>query len=103
MPYYLRFMSYNRWPSPSYKPLGTDSRLNTLPTYEQGKVYRLRLVSSTDEVATWPEFVVVSPPRQRLINDPDHPGQSATLVEIFVVLLSKYELFVEPFQNWELN
>lgn len=91
MTYSLRFLFYNRWPQPHYKPLGIDTLVDEQPHYEQGKVYRLRLVGSTDEVATWPEFVVIRIDSQ------------ATLVQVFIVLLSECEQFVEPFQEWELN
>ena len=95
MNYTLRLMLYNRWPQPHYKPLGSDTLVDEDPPYEQGKVYRLRLAVSTNEVATWPKFVVIKTVVQ--------PEQQTTLVEVFIVLLSEYEQFVEPFQAWELN
>ena len=91
MPYALRFMLYNRWPQPHYKPLGIDTPVDEATIYEQGKVYCLRMAGSTDDKTTWPEFVVI------------RISSQATLVEVFVVLLSEYEQFVEPFGEWELN
>ena len=95
MPYCLRFLLYNRWPQPHYRPLGTDTPIDEQFQYQQGKVYRLRLAGSTDDKTTWPEFVVLKVTNQ--------PQQQATLVEVFIVLLSEYKQFVEPFQTWELN
>ena len=47
---YLRFMVYNR--CPQLKPLRAGTLVNEALTYEQGKVYRLRLIGSTVEVMT---------------------------------------------------
>ena len=91
MAYLLRFLLYNRWPQPHYSPLRADTLVDETPRYEQGRVYRIRLAGSTDDKATWPEFIVIKITSQ------------ATLVEVYLVLLSEYEQFVEPFQEWELN
>ena len=95
MPYSLRFLLYNRWPQPHYKPLGVDTPISEELQYEQGKVYRLRLAGSTDDKTTWPEFVVI-----KLVNQPQ---QQTKPMEVFIMLLSEYEQFVEPPQTWELN
>ena len=95
MPYCLRFQLYNRYPQPHYQLLSADTLIDEEPHYKQGKVYRLRLIGSSDDITTWPEFIVVKTSSQ--------PQQQTTLVEVFVVLLSEYEQFVEPFQLWELN
>ena len=103
MTYYLRLMDYSRYPQPCYKRLGPDTCLTKLPDFKQGHTYRLRLAGLSDDESSWPEFVVVRPIQEQVIADPARPGKAAVLVEVFVVLLSEYEQFVEPFQAWELN
>ena len=95
MTYFQRFLLYNRYPQPHYQPIGSDTLLDRRPVYEPGKVYRLRLASSTDDLITWPEFVVI-----KLTSQVEHQG---IVVAVFVVLLSDYEQFVAPFLPWELN
>ena len=95
MKYTLRFLLYNRHPQPHYQPLGADMLVDEEPRYEPSKVYQLQLVGSTDDSSTWPEFVVI-----RTISQVQ---QQTWLTEVFVVLLSEQEQFVEPFQSWELN
>ena len=93
--YYLRFLLYNRYPQPHYKLLGADTLVDEMPVYQQGKVYRLRLVGSMDDITTWPEFIVM--------RTTSRVEQQTTLIEVFMVLLSEYEQFVKSLQRWELN
>ena len=55
----LLFLLYNRYPQSHYQPLGVDTLVDEEPRYGQGNVYRLRLIESTDDLSTWPEFIVM--------------------------------------------
>ena len=103
MTYYLRLMLYSRYPQPHYKPVWPDTSLPEQPDFGQERIHRLRLVASIDDESTWPQFVIVRPASESVINNPAQPGQAAILVEVYIVLLSEQEQFLEPFQMWELN
>ena len=103
MRYYLRLMNWCRWPQPTYRPLGPSTPLTSYPTFQQGWVYRFPLAGQVQAQFSWPEYIIIHPLRRRLIEDPNQPNQVATLVEVFMVLHSEYEEFVEPIDDWELK
>jgi hypothetical protein len=52
MTYYVRFMGYNRWPVPTFQPLGPNTVQQEPPQLEQEKVSRINLLNLPTDANT---------------------------------------------------